>query len=50
MTEDAKAAIAIAEALSDLLRRQMIDEESAQGLVLAMRGRGRLEENLGERR
>ena len=29
MTEDAKAAIAIAEALSDLLRRQMIDEESA---------------------
>jgi hypothetical protein len=48
MTEDAETAVAIAEALGGLLGGEFVDEKSAQGLVLAVGGIARLEEELGE--
>ena len=48
MTEDAETTVAIAEALGSLLGGEFVDEESAQGLVLAVGGIGRVEEEPGE--
>jgi len=48
MTENAKTAVAVAEAPGSFLGRQVIDEESAKRLVLAVSGVGRVQEDLDE--
>ena len=48
MAEDAEAAVGVAEAFGGLLGGQVIDEESAEGFVLAVCGTGRDEERAGE--
>jgi hypothetical protein len=48
MTQDAETSIAIAEALGGFVRRQVLDEKSAQSFVLAMGRAGRLQEDLRE--
>src|SRR5690349_18900584 len=47
MAEDAEAAIAVAEAFGGFLGGDAIDEESAEGFVLAVRGIGRDAERAG---
>jgi len=46
-TEYAKGTRAVAEATSDLLRGELLDEESAQGLILALGCGLRFEEEAG---
>jgi hypothetical protein len=40
----AEGVVVVAEALGDVLLAAVVDEDGAQGLVLALRGAGRLEE------
>jgi len=47
MAEDAKTAVAVAEALSRLLGGQPFDEERAQRFILTVCGVGGFEEGLG---
>lgn len=46
--QDAKTSGRVAKAAGGLLGRELVDEEGAQGLVLAVGGIGGLEKNLGE--
>ena len=47
VAQDAEGAGSVAEASGDVLRWGSLDEEGAEGLVLPLSRRGRLEEELG---
>ena len=49
MAQNAEAAVAVPEALGDLARRHVVDEESAKRFVLTVGRVGWSQEDLGER-